>query len=39
VLGWAEKSIALSGGEDARATNTACRHQGATTCRLRGRWQ
>ena len=38
VLGWAEKSIELSGGEDPRASITACRHQGATTCRIRGRW-
>ena len=38
VLGWAEKSIELSGGEDVRTSIAACRHQGATVCRLRGRW-
>jgi hypothetical protein len=38
VLGWAEKSIALSGGEDVKGAIAACRHQGAPVCRLRGRW-
>lgn len=38
VMGWAEKSIELSGGEDVRTTLASCRHQGATACRVRGRW-
>jgi len=38
VMGWAEKSIQLSGGEDVKASIAACRHQGATVCRIRGRW-
>lgn len=34
VLGWAERSVELSGGEVSSATETTCRTQGADACRF-----
>lgn len=38
VLGWAERSIELSGGADVKIAETACRTRGGPACRFRASW-
>jgi hypothetical protein len=39
VIGWAERSIELSGGEAVTTQEVACRSQGDLRCRFRLRWE
>lgn len=39
VEGWAERSIEISGGRDARVDSVACRARGDDRCLLRGAWR
>lgn len=39
VLGWAEESVALSGGKDVRAAKTRCRLDGDPVCELVASWR
>ena len=39
VLGWAERSIELSGGTDVKAAEVACRTRGGPMCRFRASWR
>lgn len=39
VLGWAERSIELSGGADVKIVEIACRTRGGPACRFRAGWR
>ncbi len=39
VLGWAERSIELSGGADVKIAEIACRTRGGPACRFRASWR
>lgn len=39
VLGWAERSIQLTGVKGVRGEHLECRGKGASRCRLRVSWQ
>jgi hypothetical protein len=39
VLGWAERSIELSGGTDVKIAEVACRTRGGPACRFRASWR
>lgn len=39
VVGWAERSIEISGGRDVRSDELACRARGDARCLLRARWR
>ncbi len=39
VLGWAERSIELSGGADVKIAEVACRTRGGPMCRFRASWR
>ena len=38
VMGWAERSVELSGGKDVRVEEVSCRVRGDASCRFRGAW-
>lgn len=39
ILGWAERSIELSGGTDVKIAEVACRTRGGPMCRFRASWR
>ncbi|HLU67944.1 MAG TPA: hypothetical protein VKZ63_16780 [Kofleriaceae bacterium] len=39
VLGWAERSVELSGGSEVQAAEVACRTRGGDACRFRASWR